>query len=186
MKHRLGFDLILLGDPASGKDTQALLLSKKYNVRLARSGEYLRKYYAKHYIQGGVAPTKLILPFLRDSLKDIFGKNVIFVGAARLEREAKFLVRLLTKAGRDFFVLYIQLAKPEVIKRSKLRAARPEDTSVELINKRLQYFKTEVKKTVQYYKKLRKIKFIKGENSVNNIHKEIISKLNDYKKRQTT
>src|SRR5258708_23763593 len=40
---KLGFDLILLGDPASGKDTQAAILEKKYSLYPVASGVFFRK-----------------------------------------------------------------------------------------------------------------------------------------------
>src|SRR4026207_1987374 len=137
---KLGFDLIILGDSTSGKDTQALLLAKKYKVKLARSGEYLRKYKAKQYVSGGLAATNLIIPFLNYSLENIKrDQNIIFVGAARLKKEAEYLVKQLKKRNRDFFVIYIQLPKTEIIKRSLLRAARAEDKDLRLINSRIKY-----------------------------------------------
>src|SRR5690606_30810158 len=107
--------------------------------RLAQSGEYLRKYFAKRYVQGGPAPTSLILPFLNDSLKNIGDQNIIFVGAARLKPEAQHLVKLLKKHKRDFFVLYIKLPKREIISRSLKRGKRVEDRDVNLINMRIEY-----------------------------------------------
>ena len=178
---RLGFDLILLGDSTSGKDTQALLLAKKYNVRLARSGEYLRKYWPKQYVQGGVAPTKLILPFVNQSLKGLKpNQNLIFVGAARLKVEAQYLVKQLNRLKRDFFVIYIRLPRNEVIKRSLLRSARQEDKDLILINKRIKYYKEQVGKTVEYYQGLHKLKFINGKQSINKVTKDIQKVINDY------
>src|SRR5687768_10792941 len=101
---KLGFDLILLGDSTSGKDTQALLLAKKYNVLLAQSGEYLRKLRSYKYRHGVAAPSNVIIPFLKHYLKRGSNKDLIFVGAARLKPEAEFLVKELRKKKRDFFV----------------------------------------------------------------------------------
>ena len=40
---KLGFDLILLGDPTAGKDTQAAILMKKYELKSVESGKEWRK-----------------------------------------------------------------------------------------------------------------------------------------------
>src|SRR5688572_5095120 len=109
MQKKLGFDLIILGDSTSGKDTQASLLAKKYSVRLAGSGEYMRKYFPKQYVSGGPAPVRFITGFIDHSLKKIGKKNIIFVGAARLKPEAQYLVKQLKKLKRDFFVVYIKI-----------------------------------------------------------------------------
>ncbi len=180
---KLGFDLILLGDSTSGKDTQALLLAKKYNVRLARSGEFLRKYHAKQYVQGGAAPTKLILPFLESSLKDLKkDQSLVFVGAARLRPEAEYLVKLLKQKKRDFFALYIRIPRSEIIKRSNLRAQRPEDVDPKLIQGRIKYFQDQVSKTVKFYQGLKKLKFINGNQSIPKVAKDIEKVINDYKR----
>ena len=44
MKKRLGFDLILLGAPAAGKDTQAILLERKFAFKPVESGKYAIEY----------------------------------------------------------------------------------------------------------------------------------------------
>lgn len=178
---RLGFDLIILGDSTSGKDTQALLLAKKYNVKLARSGDYLRKHKAKEYVSGGPAPVNLIITFLDDSLKNVGNKDIIFVGAARLKTEAKYLVKKLNQKKRDFFVLYIKLSKSEVIKRSMARAARREDTDLKLINSRINYYKTQVSKTVRFYQDLQKLKFINGKQSIKKVSQDIEKAIVGYK-----
>lgn len=170
---KLGFDLILLGDPAAGKDTQALLLAKKFNVVLARSGEYLRKLKNYNYRHGKPAPTNLIILFLDKFLKPK-NKDVIFVGAGRLKPEAEYLVKSLKKTNRDFFVLYIRLPKKEIIKRSQKRAERREDIDVKLINSRIAYFKTQVSKTVKFYQKIGKLKFINGNQSINQVHNDVM------------
>ena len=181
---KLGFDLIILGDSTAGKDTQALIFSKKYNVRLARSGEYLRKFKPKEYVQGGPAPTKLILPFLNHSLKNLGNKNLIFVGAARLKPEAQYLVKLLKKNKHDFFVIYIKLPKAEIIKRSTRRASRLEDINLNLINGRIRYFKELVSKTTHFYKTLNKIKFINGKQTIKQVSSDIQNAINDYQQSQ--
>ncbi len=181
---KLGFDLILLGDSTSGKDTQALLLAKKYDVILARSGDYLRKLKTYNYRQGVPAPSNLIINFLDYFLKKGKNKNIVFVGAARLKNEAQYLVKELKKKNRNFFVIYIKIPKTEVIKRSRLRAARLEDTDLKLINSRINYYKTKVSKTIAFYQDLRKIKLINGKQSIKNVSQDIEKAIHDYQRSQ--
>jgi adenylate kinase family enzyme len=42
-KKQLGFHLVLLGQIASGKDTQALIILDKYNLKPVESGKHWRK-----------------------------------------------------------------------------------------------------------------------------------------------
>lgn len=182
MKKPLGFDLILLGDSTSGKDTQSLLLAKKYNVKLARSGKYLRKFWPKQYVQGGVAPSNLLVFFINQALKHLGNKNIVFVGAARLRPEAQYLVKQLKKRNRHFFTIYLKLPKKEIIKRSNSRAQRLEDIDINLINSRVAYYKTEVSKTAKFYQKLGKLKYINGNQSIKLVSRDIQKVINDYKK----
>ncbi|MBI2607769.1 MAG: hypothetical protein HYW51_03005 [Candidatus Doudnabacteria bacterium] len=182
MKKRLGFDLILLGDSTSGKDTQALLLAKKYKVKLARSGEYLRNLKGYKYRHGVPAPTNLIIPFLNHYLKDLKRGNIIFVGAARLRHEAEYLVRQLKKRHRNFFAIYIKIPKREIIKRSKLRAARLEDVDVRLIKSRIAYYNKEVSRTVKYYQGLKKLRLINGNQSIKKVSLDIQKAINGYQR----
>src|SRR5258708_39135670 len=112
---KLGFDLILLGDPASGKDTQAAILEKKYSLYPVASGVFFRKllkslkYKAileKTYSKGLPAPTSLMLKLLKESFGSVkVGQNFIFIGAARLKPEAEVLKKYLDTRSRDFLVL---------------------------------------------------------------------------------
>ena len=180
---RLGFDLILLGDSASGKDTQALSLAKTYHLKLARSGEFLRRYRARQYVQGAPAPSRLIIPFLRDSFKKLGARDLLFVGAARLEPEAEYLVKQLNRRHRDFFAVYLRLPAREVIKRSQKRAQRPEDTDLKLIRQRLKYYKTQVGRTVKFYQRLHKLKFVDANQSIKEVNQDLLRIIHDYQKR---
>lgn len=178
---RLGFDLVILGDSTAGKDTQALLLAKKYNVKLARSGDYLRKLKSYKYRQGVPAPSNVIIPFLNHHLTNLSPKkNIIFVGAARLKNEAEYLVKQLKKKNRDFFVIYIKIPKSEIIKRSNARAERLEDTDLKLITSRIAYYKTKVSQTVKFYQSLKKLKIINGNQSIKKVSQDIQKALNDH------
>ena len=183
---KFGFDLILLGQPTSGKDTQALLLAKKYKVQLVRSGDYLRKHWAKKYVQGAPAPSNLIKLLLDESFKKSkSGTDLVFVGAARLLPEAKYLVAQLKKRKRDYFVIYIDLPREEIIKRSVSRGQRLEDKDPKLIKARIAYFKKLVSKTEAYYKKLHKIKYINGKQPISKVTKDIEKLIHDHQRSQT-
>jgi adenylate kinase family enzyme len=189
---KLGLDLIILGDSASGKDTQAAILQKKYDLYPVASGVYFRKLLKspkyrsvlmKTYSKGLPAPTKLMLSLLNESFRKIKpNQNFIFIGAARLKPEAQVLKKYLDKNERDFLVLYIKLPKSEVIKRS-LGRGRKEDMDPKFISNRFDYYKKEVSKTVAYYRKSKKLKYVNGKQSISKVAKDIQSIINDYKRR---
>jgi adenylate kinase len=188
---RLGFDLILLGDPTSGKDTQAEILKKKYALKTIESGKHWRiraknknaegAWLRRTMSLGYPAPIELMKKFLKAEItKAPANKNLLFVGNPRLKPEAQLLKKLLDKKQRDFFVLYIQIPVKEILARTKSRArSKIEDAGVW---NRINYTKNQVSKTVQYFKSLKKLKVIHGYRTINNVSKDIEKAINDYKK----
>jgi adenylate kinase len=190
MKKQLGFDIVLLGAPASGKDTQADILSKKFALKSVESGKYLRglmrnktkigKDVNDKLSKGLPAPSKVVEEFLDASLrlapKD---KSLIFVGNPRLKNEAVYLVEKMSEYNRDFIVIYINLPLKAIWERSEKRLRNLDDTKY--IQTRIDWHKKEVSKTVRYFQKLDKLKFIDGDRTRAEVNKEIIKVINDYK-----
>ena len=190
---QLGFDLIILGDSTAGKDTQAGILMKKYALTPVESGKFWRELGKKkklsHLIKDRQrrslpTPVKIIKKFLLESLnrapKD---KDLVFIGAGRLKPEAQYLVKQLRSKNRDFFALYIRLPKTQVIERSVRRGERPEDRDIARINNRIKYYKEQVSKTVKFYQKLKKLKFINGIQTIKQVSQDIEKAINDYQRR---
>ncbi|HEX5429634.1 MAG TPA: nucleoside monophosphate kinase [Patescibacteria group bacterium] len=195
MKPRLGFDIILLGAPASGKDTQARLLERKFSLRAVESGNYLRS-LAKNKTKVGQklrralekglpAPTELVNEFLTSTL-DFAPKNadLMFVGNPRLKPEAEFLVKELGKRQRDFIVLYITLPAGEIWKRSERRMR--DDSDIHHIAERISWYRKRVNLTAKYFQKLGKLQKINGAQTISAVSREIMKVIYDYKKFRTT
>lgn len=189
MKKRLNFDLILLGDPTSGKDTQAGILTKYYALRSVESGKHWRAMAKKNNAQGRwlrrtmslghPTPVVLMKKFLRDQLKNVpKNKDLIFVGNPRLKPEAMLLKKLLDEKHRDFFVIYLRLPEKEILKRTSLRQRLfSEDKGV---SNRIRYHKEQVSKTVAYFKGLGKLKTVNGDQSIKSVSADIQKIIHDY------
>ncbi len=188
---KLGFDLILLGDPASGKDTQAALLQKKYALQPVESGKYWRKMlyaktregalFRKTRILGQPAPVELIKNFLERSVsKAAKNKNLVFVGTPRLKPEAQLLTKLLRDKNRDFFAVYIKLSDQDVFKRSLGRIRTDKEGQRKYIQNRIDWHKHQVSKSVKYFKSLNRMKIINGHNSIKQVSQDIQKAINDY------
>ena len=164
---RLGFDLIILGSPVSGKDTQADLLMSHYELKPVRSGVYLRKLrhnprykqaFSQTYDNGLPIPSKIINEFITKSVRNApKSRNLVFVGTPRLKNEAVLLKKLLDKKKRDFFALYIRLPDQEVKRRSLHRDREKHDLDIKFIKSRIRYHRKEVMETVKYFQKFKKI-----------------------------
>lgn len=190
-KIRLGFDLILLGAPASGKDTQARLLEKKFVLRAVESGQYLRGLtrnktklgaaVRKRLQKGLPAPVEVIKEFLTANVR-LAPKNgnLMFVGNPRLKPEAEFLKNLLVANNRDFFVIYLKLDTKDIWKRSEARMRDTGDSKY--VSERIKWHRAQVGKTVKYFEKIKKLKFIEGNQTIKKVNLDILKAINDYKK----
>jgi adenylate kinase len=195
MKKRLGFDVIILGDPASGKDTQAKLLERKFLLKSVESGKYLRGLQKnktqlgaeirKILIKGSPAPINVIKEFLAANVRLATpGKNLIFVGNPRLKPEAEFLVKLLSQNNRDFFVVYITLPVSKIWERSAAR--KRDDSDLHRVRERIAWHKRQVSKTIKFFESIHKLKIIDGNQTIQLVNKDIIRAINDYKRLKTT
>lgn len=195
MKKRLGFDLILLGDPASGKDTQALGLMRKYALKPVESGKHWRALAKKKNADGELlrktmsrgfpTPVKLMKEFIVDNLKNTpKNKNLLFIGNPRLKPEAQLLNKLLKEKKREYFGIYIHLPKSEIMKRAGLRskAEGRSDDSEEFVRNRIRYYETQVSKTIKYFKSIDKIIYINGKQSIKQVAADIQKALNGYQR----
>lgn len=191
---KLGFDLIFLGAPASGKDTQARLLMNHYELKRVESGAYVRRHLHDRTVLGQVlrrtvglaqpAPVSVIKIFLADELKRApKSKNLLFVGNPKLKPEARFLVKNLKLRRRDFLAVYVKLPAKEIIKRSFYRM-RHDDLKKVLVDRRISWHKKQVGETVKYFQKLHKLKFINGNQPVFKVARDIQKAINDYSRSQ--
>jgi len=188
-KKQLGFHLVLLGQITSGKDTQASILMKKYNLKPVESGKHWRKVAKENskdgeWIrlttgQGKPAPVALMKKFLIKEIKNRpKNKNFIFIGNPKLKPEAQLLKKLLDAQNENFFVIYIKLSsEKEIIKRAFFRSSgknkRTDDLGKKVIETRIKWHNQQVGKTVKYFESLGKLKKINGIQPLGKVTKDI-------------
>jgi adenylate kinase family enzyme len=196
---KLGFNIVLLGMIASGKETQANILKKKYALRFVESGVYVRNLLKENSKKGKLArktsgkglplPTALLQKFLINEIKNKpKNKDLLFLGTPRLKPEAQLLKKILAARKENFFALYISLPDKEVYKRSLKRKEsnikeiyKVLDTE-KLIAKRIKWHKDQVGKTVKYYQSLGKMKIINGNQPIPKVTKDILRGIEKYSK----
>lgn len=188
---RLGFDLILLGDPTAGKDTQAAILMKKFTLKPVESGKHWRMMAKKNNAEGRwlrrtmslgfPTPVVLMKKFIIDNIRQApKNKDLVFIGNPKLKPEAQLLSKLLNQKKRDFFVLYLRIPVSEILKRTKLRQRlKSEDAGV---RNRINYTKRQMSKTVKYFQGLKKLKFIDSTPPIPKVAMNIEKTINDYKR----
>jgi len=116
-------------------------------------------------------------------------KHVIIDGTPRRISEARVLDEALQFFGREnMAVVYLNVSKEKSIERIKSRYSdedsnkkRDDDSQMDVIRKRLEWFETDVLPVVDFYKTHQKYRFIEvdGERPVDEVHAEIIKELGD-------
>jgi adenylate kinase len=196
---KLGFNLALMGMIASGKETQTIILKKKYALQSIETGVYTRKLLKEKTKDGEWArrtagkgkplPVILMKKFLvKEINKKPKNKDLIFIGGPRLKPEAQLTKKMLNEVGQDFFVLYITLPDKEVYKRSlKRKEGNMKDIykvfdTKKLIGTRIKWHKDQVGKTVKYFEKLGCLKKINGNQTVPKVTKDILKAIENHQK----
>ena len=185
--------LSMLGRPGAGKGTQIELLERKVGkYEVIRTGILLRKRaerpdligkIVRHALDRGLLiPTPIVFSLwmpklMRVKKREASYRGVIFDGNPRKLYEAQMLDEVLEMFGWSncFRVCHIHISEKESKKRLKARD-RFDDTSGET-KERLRWFRTDVEKTLEHYRKRGVLIEINGEQSQEAVHREIQKKL---------
>lgn len=191
------FTFVFFGIVGSGKGTQVELLQKylkekglAQEVLFTSTGEEYRKItnsntltgklvkerLEKGYLQPNFLTISLFINILANGMKE--DNAFIADGYPRTIEQSKAFEDAMEFYGRtDIKVIYIELSKEEATKRMKLRG-RSDDTD-EGIAQRFDEYVNNVIPSMKYFegKQGYTLYTINGEQSIEDVHKEIISKL---------
>ncbi len=121
--------LILLGPPGAGKGTQAVILSKKFNIAHIATGDLLRQAVkdktplgeeAKSYIdKGELVPDNLVTSLVEEKIKNIdTEKGFILDGFPRNITQAQEIDKFLKNQSREInWVIYLKTKEKTIIQR---------------------------------------------------------------------
>lgn len=183
-------NFIILGVSGSGKGTQAELLAKELNLKIVDGGAYLRSLIkskeisvsgVKRINRGKLAPTKIVKDWLENQIQKNCKRGFIISGQPRMLEEAKFVLRCFIENKCSLpKVIFLRVSKKEVYKRLRKRYLREKraDDLPKGIKNRLEYFETNVKKVIDYFRKKNILIEIDGEQSIENVHKDILKAIN--------
>jgi len=166
--------IFFLGPPGAGKDTQAELLAKKLNLELLSSGDIVRhnlkqnSVLQKMYDAGKLMPPQVMTQWTKQAID--LNKSFVFSGALRTLLETKELTSFLRENGYKIKVFHIQISPEETLKRNLLRARDIIDTE-EKIKERLKVYEKQTKPVLGFLAD--KVIQINGEQSIENVHKDI-------------
>lgn len=125
--------LILLGAPASGKGTQAAVLTEKFGVPKVSTGDMLRaalkdgtplgKEAAKYMNEGGLVPDSVVIGLVEERLAQPDAKpGFILDGFPRTVAQAEALDALLKRLGTPLdFIVQIDVPRDLLMERATLR-----------------------------------------------------------------
>lgn len=189
--------IVFYGPEGSGKGTQAKLLAEKLHLPILTSGDLVRDAAANDKgIIGEVTRQALAEgKYVADSemfvlwkwrLKEEDAKdNWIMDGFPRNVEQAKFLDDKLDKYGYNVDkIFYLNLSEEESYRRL-IKRGRPLHSgsselhdSPERIRQRLEIYKEGEKDVLEYYRQKRVLVEINADQSIEDVHKEIMSHVN--------
>jgi adenylate kinase family enzyme len=193
-------NIILLGDPASGKATHGAFLAKKYRLYDLDMGKELRSLEHNHSLRkkyrldktldsGKLTPTELVRNLLHDKIHGTpKHQGILFDGTPKMLGEAKLVAKWLRQEKRNR-VLFIYLSIPlaETISRMTSRKSyfrgkfskRPDDNDKALKN-RIAYYKKNISEVVAYFKKLYPFAKISTVGTISQARKRLNRSLEKY------
>jgi adenylate kinase len=186
---------IFIGRSGCGKGTQVELFKKELEksgkkILHIETGAFFREFIKGDlYIQalsksvvetGGLMPEAIVVGLWVNYLINNFtGKeNLVFDGAPRKYQEAVLLDGMLNFMGiKKYKVIHINTSKKWATERLLARG-RKDDTK-EGVAKRMHWYDTEVMKSIKFFKNNKNAQFIdvKGEQTIDEVSKELISKV---------
>ena len=178
--------IVLIGIQGAGKSTQGNLLSEKLGVPYLSTGHIFRELakektkfgrYVKEVMNAGyLIPGKKTLAIVTEYLKrPEYKDGYIMDGFPRTLSQAEFF-----KDGADK-VIYLKVSDDEALKRLSFRngdnGAR-EDETPSAIAKRIGLFHKLTEPVLDYYREKGILIEIDGEETIEEIHQEILKKIN--------
>lgn len=175
--------IILIGIQGAGKSTQGNLLSKSFGVPYLSTGHIFRMMAKEHTPLGRQIKVIMNAGLLISDAKTIkiveeylgrreYEKGYILDGFPRTLVQAKKFKNGITK------VVYLKISDKEALWRISGREGEVrEDETLMAVRKRIELFHKFTEPVLEYYRKKDMLLEIDGEQTIENIHKEIVDKL---------
>lgn len=200
--------LILFGKQCSGKGTVAEMLAKDYGYTIVGSGDLLRKIakedsdlgreVASYQLAGKLVSSEIVMEVVKDYISKLpAGSKIAFDGVPRAQEQATELNETLTKSGKTFQAILINISDETAEDRIVGRRGCPEckriygknykeeccedcdgvalvtrsDDTVEKLKDRLNEYKTKTAPTIEVYKE--NLIEIDGERSPKGVARQV-------------
>jgi adenylate kinase len=185
-------NVILFGPPGSGKGTQSEKLIAKYGLKHLSTGDILRQEInnktllgleAKKLMDTGqLVPDEVVIGMISAAVAaNKTGKGFLFDGFPRTAAQSVALDKLLESYNTSItVVLALQVGEEELVKRllhRGLHSGRPDDNNETVINARIAEYHKKTTSVAEYYQQFKKVTFIKGEGSVDEIFEALSAEI---------
>ncbi|MEW5875722.1 MAG: adenylate kinase [Candidatus Zixiibacteriota bacterium] len=177
---------ILLGPPGSGKGTQAKRLAAAHNAAHLSTGDLLRAEVAaqselgktaKAFMdRGELVPDDLILKMIRARLEHMTNGGFILDGFPRTIPQAEELDRMLEEIGEPLDCAVLVSVGDDEIKARIAGRARLEgraDDTAEVIERRLQVYRSQTEPLVEYYRRDGRLVEVNGEQDIDRVYQDL-------------
>jgi adenylate kinase len=176
----------LIGIQGAGKSTQGKLLSDQLHIPYLSTGHIFRNLAKEHdalgrYVKevmnaGFLIPDEKTMTIVSDYLKrSEYSKGYILDGFPRTRKQAEEFSN-----GVDF-VFYLDVSDREALWRLSFREGEEadgrEDETLKALRKRIELFHEKTEPVLDYYRGKGKLVEINGEQSIQEIHNEIMAKV---------
>lgn len=178
-------NLLFIGPSGSGKDTQAEVLNKKFSFERISTGDLLREISdGQHNIQKiikrsmneGFLADNFVFGLLQTYLSHTTFQNIILSGSVRRLSQVELLDFTLFKLDRKLDkVIHFDISDKEAMLRMSLRG-RADDNKLSIQNRLNDYHKDN-DEIIEEYKKRGILININAEKSIEEVTKELITKL---------
>tara|TARA_Y100000816_G_scaffold265016_1_gene224555 strand:+ start:626 stop:1192 length:567 start_codon:yes stop_codon:yes gene_type:complete len=180
-------NLIIFGPPGAGKGTQSKFIAEKFRLFQLSTGEFLRKEITQNteigkkissiINSGSLVSDDIVSNLIEKIISNTkYHNKIIFDGYPRSLNQAKNLDNLLNKYQQKIDVVLKLSVSLETIKKRiserRTQERRPDDEK-EIAIKRYETYEKSTEPVIEYYKKLKLLKVIDGERSIDQINKEI-------------
>ena len=180
-------NIIFIGAPGVGKETQSALIEKDYSISHIATGDMLRENIAngtelgktaKSYMdKGELVPDSLVIDMLKDRIKKDDCKNGFMLdGFPRTIEQAKELSNILDSLNYKISAVIDIFASEEIIVDRLLKRGRADDNE-ETIKNRLKVFENQSKPVLDYYADKAKIIKIESVGTPEEVYAKIKKEL---------
>ena len=183
--------IVITGPPGSGKTIQARLLAEKTGYRLFSPGERYRDIATKDTSLGKrvretigagyLGPYWLSVYLFQDAVFHIeHTDGIIFEGVGRKEEEARVFDETMEWLKREYRVIDISVGEDTIIERLTRRRdiESRDDDDPEDIPVRIKEYEKHTVPATEFFKSVNKYIRIRGEQTVEEVHNDIVQALN--------